>query len=49
MSIDPGEVAVTKMDPTDQADEYSLNKELPFCRLCWMNESTVINPLLSSC
>ena len=38
------------MDPNDNADDNgSLNKELPFCRFCWGNDTTVKNPLLSSC
>jgi len=30
-------------------DCESLNKELPFCRFCWVNETTEDNPLISSC
>jgi hypothetical protein len=44
------------MDPNEEQNEIidlgmeeSVDKELPFCRFCWDNESTVINPLLSSC
>ena len=37
------------MDPNDNLECCSLNKELPFCRFCWVNETTVKNPLLSSC
>ena len=33
----------------DDAECLSLNKELPFCRFCWVNETTEENPLLSSC
>lgn len=30
-------------------DLESLNKELPFCRFCWVNETSQENPLISSC
>lgn len=43
------EQAVTKMDPNENIEENSLNKELPFCRFCWDNSTSIDNPLLSSC
>ena len=33
----------------DDIDCESLNKELPFCRFCWVNDTSEENPLLSSC
>lgn len=33
----------------EEVECLSLNKELPFCRFCWVNETTLENPLLSSC
>ena len=37
------------MDPNENLEECSLNKELPFCRFCWVNDTSLENPLLSSC
>lgn len=51
--IEPNEI--TKMDINEnnefeeEEEVSSLNKEIPFCRFCWVNESTVKNPLLSTC
>ena len=53
--------AAEQREPTDreggkQADEVDdedaidgINKELPFCRFCWVNETSEDNPLMSSC
>lgn len=37
------------MEIVDNIDCESLNRELPFCRFCWVNETTEENPLISSC
>ena len=33
----------------EPSDCMSMNKELPFCRFCWINETSEDNPLMSSC
>lgn len=38
-----------KQEEGEELEMESLNKELPFCRFCWVNETTEDNPLLSSC
>ena len=37
------------MNINDDIECLSLNKELPLCRFCWVNETSDENPLLSSC
>jgi hypothetical protein len=38
------------IDFQDEPSEcLSMNKELPFCRFCWVNETSEENPLMSSC
>ena len=36
-------------DEVDDIECMSMNKELPFCRFCWVNETSEENPLFSSC
>lgn len=43
------EQALEDIELDDNLDCESLNKELPFCRFCWVNETTEENPLISSC
>jgi E3 ubiquitin-protein ligase DOA10 len=33
----------------EDIDAMSMNKELPFCRFCWVNDTSEENPLLSTC
>ena len=34
---------------SEDIDAMSMNKELPFCRFCWVNDTSEENPLLSTC
>lgn len=48
MALKPNEYEEDLM-MRDDIDCESLNKELPFCRFCWVNDTSEENPLLSSC
>ncbi len=44
------ELDVTKGEGNKSAiDCESFNRELPFCKICWVNDTSYENPLLSSC
>ncbi len=33
----------------EDIENLSFNREIPFCRFCWVNDTSEENPLLSSC
>jgi E3 ubiquitin-protein ligase DOA10 len=49
MEEDDGGDKDESMSNYKSADDNSLNKDLPFCKICWVNDTSFENPLLSSC
>lgn len=47
MKEEEEDVNITKIEQKEE--EQSFNRDLPFCKICWVNETSVENPLLSSC